>query len=134
MMPHLQNSSTTASRLNCIPVQGTSMWPALRKGDAAVIARGAKVFPGQVVVARIGDRFVIHRVEAIEAGTVTLRGDNCKEADPPVAVTAVVGVVSQVNRGNRLLELHQWDLGPTWQGRLRAALGRRWYQWRGERT
>jgi hypothetical protein len=38
-------------------------------------------------------RLVIHRIEEIGSGRARLRGDTCRDADPPISVDEVVAMV-----------------------------------------
>jgi hypothetical protein len=101
------------------------MWPALRPGDEAGFS-GSAGWPreGQVVVARLPTAIVAHRVVSAAGEAITLKGDNCRAVDPPVALGAILGVVSHVRRGGRILSASEWDCGPTRLGALRLSLRR----------
>lgn len=65
--------------LFAVLVQGPSMAPALRAGDALLVRRGARVRPGDVVVARFRSRpdlLVVKRAVHAQDGGWWLRGDN----------------------------------------------------------
>jgi len=73
-------AALAARRLDAVVVRGRSMAPALLPGDRLLIApRRGLPRVGDVVIAadpRDRDRELIKRVAAVEAGTVTLLGDN----------------------------------------------------------
>jgi phage repressor protein C with HTH and peptisase S24 domain len=74
------------------------MVPTLRDGDAVLVHRGARVRPGQVVVARFRSRpelLVVKRVVRAEGGGWWLEGDNEFVADDSRAfgVADVIGCV-----------------------------------------
>lgn len=86
------------------------MWPALRPGDLAGFEPLADdPRPGQVVVARVGKRLLVHRVISPSGGTLLLRGDNCAVADPPVRRSEILGEVCLVKRDRRVLDRARWD-------------------------
>ena len=65
-------------------VQGPSMVPALRHGDAVLVARSASIRPGDVVVARFRarpDLLVVKRVARAEGDGWWLIGDNALVTD-----------------------------------------------------
>lgn len=65
--------------VSAVLVKGPSMAPTLRDGDALLIRRGARVRPGDVVVARFRTRpdlLVIKRAERAQDGGWWVRGDN----------------------------------------------------------
>jgi nickel-type superoxide dismutase maturation protease len=85
-------------RLFTVEVQGPSMAPTLRHGDALIVWRGGRVRPGDVVVARFRarpDLLVVKRVERREPDGWWLRGDNDVVADDSRAfgVADVIGRV-----------------------------------------
>lgn len=65
--------------LSAVLVRGPSMVPTLRDGDALLIWRGARVRPGDVVVARFRTRpdlLVVKRAVRAQDGGWWVRGDN----------------------------------------------------------
>lgn len=90
-----------------LAVRGTSMCPALRDGDVVTIApvRGVTVPIGAVVAAEApgAGGLVLHRAVGRRGGSVLLRGDNAARPDGAVAEEAVLGLVSRVERGGRLV-------------------------------
>lgn len=66
-------------RFVAVLVQGPSMVPTLRSGDALLVRRDVPVAPGDVVVARFRSRpelLVVKRAVRRQAGGWWLRGDN----------------------------------------------------------
>ncbi len=62
-----------------VVISGPSMIPTLRSGDAVLVRRGARVRPGQVVVARFRDRpdlLVVKRAVRPDDGGWHVRSDN----------------------------------------------------------
>ncbi len=97
-----------------IPVQGNSMWPRLRAGDEAELTyRDARsIREGDVVVARVLDKIVIHRVAGLAEDQVRLRGDNSAADDPLVPRENVLGIVVRIRRRGAILESAAWDRMP----------------------
>ena len=65
--------------LVAVLVSGPSMVPTLRSGDAIVVWRGARVRPGDVVLARflsLPDRLVVKRAVRLAPGGWWIEGDN----------------------------------------------------------
>ena len=76
------------------------MLPTLEPGDQVLVLRWFPAHRGQVVVARLGNRFMIKRLLKIEDGQVELAGDN-PEADQRLYLVPrreIVGVVIFVRR------------------------------------
>jgi signal peptidase I len=82
-------------------VSGGSMDPALRDGDVVLIERLQRCQRGDVVVAKLDGRIVMHRVVSVDTDRVQLRGDNRVECDPPIALEDVIGRVTRVERDGR---------------------------------
>lgn len=57
-------------------VEGHSMWPTLAPNDIVVASPLVKLRSGAVVIAQVGQREFIKRVESIDDSGVRLLGDN----------------------------------------------------------
>jgi hypothetical protein len=90
------------------------MWPRLRLGDEAELTDRShrRIREGDVVVARVSDKLVIHRVVAVAEDRVLLRGDNAAAPDPPIPRENILGIVLRVRRGGAVLEAAAWDRRP----------------------
>ena len=87
---------------------GLSMAPCLLPGDVLRLrALTAPPRPGCVLVVRLGERLVAHRLVRWRADAVVLRGDANLVDDPPVRPDAIVGVVVAAARGGRLVPLRR---------------------------
>lgn len=81
-------------------LHGVSMWPMIRCRKDPVLIRPLKdVRPttaciGDVVVFRLPDRYVVHRVIRVDADHYVIRGDNCLGVEI-VPHSEVVGIVTQ---------------------------------------
>lgn len=120
------SSETVRDGLLWVPVDGDSMWPSLKAGDLAGVAplEGA-LLPGSVVLARLTESLVVHRVVKGDAAPFILRGDNTAAPDAPLSRGRIVGMVTHVRRGSKLLSRERWDVGPRLTGRMRLWLKRR---------
>ncbi len=90
------------------------MWPCLRAGDEAEIS-GADhlgIREGDVVVARLLGRLVIHRVVSVGPDQILLRGDNAPAGDPPIRRDDILGRVTRVRRNDEVLEAGEWKQRP----------------------
>ncbi len=90
------------------------MWPRLRAGDEAELTdRGARsIHEGDVVVARVLDKIVIHRVVGFTGDQVRLRGDSSAADDPLIPHENVLGIVARIRRRGAVLESAAWDRMP----------------------
>lgn len=107
-------------------MNGDSMWPSLRAGDVACVEplEGEPV-PGEVVLARLADSLVVHRVLRRDTSGFLLRGDNSDSEDPLLPLSRLLGRVRRVRRGGEVLERGLWDVGPRRVGRWRVVVKRR---------
>ena len=118
-----------------IPVKGDSMWPSLRAGDVACVEPlVGEPAPGEVVLARLAEVLVVHRVLQRDASGYVLRGDNSDAEDPRLPSSRVLGRVRRVKRGGEVLEQDRWDVGPRRVGRWRVVVKRRLASWLGRRA
>lgn len=107
-------------------MKGDSMWPSLRAGDVACVEPlVGEPGPGEVVLARLADVLVVHRVLQRDASGYVLRGDNSDTEDPLLPASRVLGRVRRVRRGGEVLEQGRWDVGPRRVGRWRVVVKRR---------
>ena len=80
-------------------VSGFSMLPSIWPGDIACVSRVAAYRPGDVVLFSRNGRLFVHRVVEMSGGAVFTRGDSMLDADPPVALSDVLGRVESIERG-----------------------------------
>ena len=121
-----------------ICLEGDSMRPLIRRGKDPVtivpLSRGIRT--GDVVLFRLGTRYVVHRVWRMRPGMVQTFGDNCWNPEPWFPEEQVLGQVVCFSRGGRT---HRLDteaartFGKIWMAihpvrkcfkRLRAIAGR----------
>jgi phage repressor protein C with HTH and peptisase S24 domain len=77
-------------------VNGDSMYPAVRDGDAVVIERAADVRRGDIVLARLSRGLTVHRLVRIRDGMYIMRGDNLDADDEPIST--LMGRVKTIER------------------------------------
>ena len=99
---------------------GWSMAPALRDGDRLQVASlvGTAPVPGEIVVAKRGERLVTHRLVSLAGGQAVTRGDGCTVDDPALDASLLLGRVVEVRRGRR--RLAPPSRGRSWRQRLWA--------------
>ena len=99
-----------------LDASGQSMYPVLRDGNRVLLApRERPPRVGDIVLARFGQRLVLHRVSRISGANVILRGDASEQADPVVAGAQTVGVAVACDDGRGVR-----GLTPTLRYGLRA--------------
>lgn len=97
----LWTEATTAAD-TWVFLKGTSMEPSYGDGDWLLVkplAGAPPPSPGEVVVARRGDRLVTHRLVELRDGMAITKGDACSSLDPPVPMGALLGRVIAARRG-----------------------------------
>src|SRR5258708_13000746 len=92
------------------------MLPTIWPGDIACVSRVVAYRPGDVVLFSRNGRLFVHRVVEMSCGAVVTRGDSMLDADPPVAVSDVLGRVEAIERAGR-----GWRWQSVWAGGRRAA-------------
>lgn len=121
-----------------ICLEGDSMRPLIRRGKdpVTIIPLARPLEKGDVVLFRLGERYIVHRVWKLEDGRVRTFGDNCWNPDPWIPENQVLGLVvkyARDGRGHRLDTPQARAWGRAWMAihpirlcykRLRALAGR----------
>src|SRR5690606_20619229 len=104
----------------CIPVVGKSMEPFLREKDEVLLqtARDAEIAIGDIVLAKWGQRYVLHRVVRKKADELWLAGDNNLVQIEKIASADLIAVLSEARRGGKVLAV---------SGTFNKSLGMLWY-------
>ena len=91
-----------------IYVRGGSMRPFLREGDKVTLMPAGEwnIKKGMIVLARVHDRMILHRVTNRKAGRICLMGDANARQRERVGIEDVWGVVSDAYRGGGEIELY----------------------------
>lgn len=91
---------------------GGSMWPFLRATDRLIIERisGCALSRGDVVLFRIDERFIVHRVldNSVGDSTTSLlltKGDACRYPDPIISQDQILGKMVGIERNGRYIDL-----------------------------
>lgn len=84
-------------------IAGNSMFPIFRSGDIAFVERKSSqdCNQGDVIVSRIQDGFLMHRLIEKNDARLILQGDNCILTDPPIVPNSIFGEVVSVKRNNK---------------------------------
>ena len=84
--------------------RGRSMLPFIREGrDSVVLRLKDDVQVGDIVLARFTDRYVLHRVFAIEGDRLTLMGDGNVGLKEFCGKEDILGTVAAIQRGGRTI-------------------------------
>ncbi len=91
-----------------LPVNGSSMFPAIRPGDLLEISRPDRpIWTGEVVVFEYHGRLVTHRVVGSYGDMLITRGDRLRYPDRLLPRTAILGLVTAIERRGRLISPRQ---------------------------
>ncbi len=82
--------------------KGGSMLPFIREGkDSVVLRKMPSVSVGDIVLVRLPDRFVLHRIIKLEGGHLTLMGDGNIAGTEECGTGDVLGTVVTILRGGK---------------------------------
>ena len=86
-----------------ICLEGDSMRPLIRRGidPVTIVPLDQPLQKGDVVLFRLGERYIVHRVWQLEDGRVRTFGDNCWNPEPWFPASQVLGQVIRYQRGGR---------------------------------
>ena len=86
-----------------ICLEGDSMRPLIRRGKdpVTIVPLRRELMKGDVVLYRLGERYVVHRVWQLKEGLVRTFGDNCWNPEPWFPEEQVLGQVVRYGRGGR---------------------------------
>lgn len=117
-----------------ILLDGDSMRPLIRRGRdrVTIVPLLRELKKGDIVLFRLGGRYIVHRVRRLNGDTVETLGDACLTPDPAIPRAQVLGLAVRCIRNGRTLRLDTpaaRALGRLWTAlypcrRLRAAAGR----------
>ena len=90
-----------------ICLEGDSMRPLIRRGrdPVTIIPLNRPLKKADVVLFRLKDRYIVHRVWKLEQDRVRTFGDNCWNPDPWIPVSQVLGLVVKYSRNGRVHRL-----------------------------
>lgn len=84
-------------------LEGDSMRPLIRRGKdpVTIVPLTRELMKGDVVLFRLGERYVVHRVWQLKDGLVRTYGDNCLNPEPWFPAEQVLGQVTTFKRNGR---------------------------------
>jgi signal peptidase len=103
-------------------VRGDSMHPIIREDDSVHVEPSRDLHRGDVVLTLAGRGLTAHRIIALDARTVTTRGDNTPAPDPPLPLTRILGKVTWLERNGQRRAVGREHALFLWLRRLRRAL------------
>lgn len=93
--------------------RGSSMLPFIVEGrDSVVLRRQAEVEEGDIVLARLENRYVLHRVITVNNNRLTLMGDGNLDQMEVCGMADVIGSVVSIVRGDKS---HKPSSGTLWR-------------------
>jgi hypothetical protein len=115
--------------------KGVSMRPFIEGGRDSVLLRQPRTLKvGHIVLARVQDTFVLHRIVKITDDTITLRGDGNLTGYEQCPIEDVIGYVVRIKgRGGvrkRLTKGRVWRYLPTFIKAIVLKVYRKIIQWK----
>jgi hypothetical protein len=101
-------------------IHGTSMWPTLADGDRVVLGP-RRCSPGQLVLAVVDERPMLHRLVRVTGERALLRADSCQREDWVKLADLRADVYAIRRMKPRRLARAAWWLR-AWRMRVRAVL------------
>ena len=82
--------------------KGSSMLPFIKGDrDSVVLTKPAKPFEvGDIVLAKVGGRYIMHRIFSVEGNDLTLMGDGNIRGTESCATSDVIGLVTEIHKEN----------------------------------
>lgn len=89
-------------------VSGYSMSPFLkdRRDTVVILPPPEKIKKYDVVLYRYKERYVLHRVVRVRGDELVMCGDNRTEREYGITVSEIIGVLSEVYRGDKKVKLN----------------------------
>ena len=90
-----------------ICLEGESMRPLIRRGrdPVTIVPLNRPLKKADVVLFRLGERYIVHRVWKLAEGRVRTFGDNCWNPDPWIPAHQVLGQVVKYSRNGKVHRL-----------------------------
>lgn len=91
-----------------ICLEGDSMRPLIRRGKdpVTIITLARPLKKGDVVLFRLGEKYIVHRVWKLADGRVRPFGDNCWNPAPWIPQSQVLGLVVKYVRNGKVHRLY----------------------------
>ena len=82
--------------------KGSSMLPFIKGDrDSVVLTKPAKPFEvGDIVLAKVGGRYIMHRIFSVKGNDLTLMGDGNIRGTESCASSDVIGLVTEIHKEN----------------------------------
>ena len=82
--------------------KGSSMLPFIKGDrDSVVLTKPAKPFEvGDIVLAKVGGKYVMHRIFSVKGNDLTLMGDGNIRGTESCASSDVIGLVTEIHKEN----------------------------------
>lgn len=133
LIPEFERLIKLGHMVEFVP-KGVSMRPFIEGGrDKVFLAPCREVKVGIVVLAKVNDTYVLHRIYQIKGKKIILRGDGnlegyevCKESD---IIGRVVQLRKKGGKRKRMNKAHVWRRLPTFVKKLYLKFYRHYIQW-----
>lgn len=133
LIPEFERLIKLGHMVEFVP-KGVSMRPFIEGGrDKVFLAPCREVKVGIVVLAKVNDTYVLHRVYQIKGKKIILRGDGNLEGYEVCKKSDIIGRVVQVRKKGgkrkRINKAHVWRHLPTFVKKMYLKFYRHYIQW-----
>ena len=133
LIPEFERLIKLGHMVEFVP-KGVSMRPFIEGGrDKVFLAPCREVKVGIVVLAKVNDTYVLHRVYEIRGKKIILRGDGNLEGYEVCKKSDIIGRVVQVRKKGgkrkRMNKAHVWRHLPTFVKKMYLKFYRHYIQW-----
>lgn len=133
LIPEFERLIKLGHMVEFVP-KGVSMRPFIEGGrDKVFLAPCREVKVGIVVLAKVNDTYVLHRVYQIKGKKIILRGDGNLEGYEVCKKSDIIGRVVQVRKKGgkrkRMNKAHVWRHLPTFVKKMYLKFYRHYIQW-----
>ena len=133
LIPEFERLIKLGHMVEFVP-KGMSMRPFIEGGrDKVFLAPCREVKVGIVVLAKVNDTYVLHRVYQIKGKKIILRGDGNLEGYEVCKKSDIIGRVVQVRKKGgkrkRMNKAHVWRHLPTFVKKMYLKFYRHYIQW-----
>lgn len=106
LIPEIARLVKKGEKVKFVP-KGTSMLPFIRGGKDSVVLQWADSFrEGDIVLAKIGAIFVLHRIVGIDGDSVILMGDGNLVGTEKCLKSDIMAVAAKIVRNGREIDCH----------------------------
>lgn len=133
LIPAIERLIQEGHMVEFVP-RGTSMRPFIEGGQDSVLLRDCQTpRVGLIVLARVEEQYVLHRIVKIEGHRIILQGDGNLQGQEYCRTKDIIGQVVKIKgaqgRAKRLTRVTLWHHLPVWIKRIVLKIYRHLIEW-----